>query len=125
MEQLRRSYTYEGERPEVFELKEAADIKAWLEPCVTSCKNITAAHQYTIEAKEIDGVTNAVTRVKQYARCSDEKWMTAGVLLQVGSHVHCIRPFVYFVRAFEFPAQCSSAMLTDVLFRVLPTVTSG
>ena len=83
MEQLRRSYTYAGERPEVFELKESADIKAWLEPCVYSCKNITAAHQYTIEAKEIDGVTNAVTRVKQYARCSDEKWMTAGVLLQV------------------------------------------
>lgn len=85
MEQLRRSYTLYGKPPEVYELKESADIKGWLGLCVESCSNVTSAHQYVIEPKAVDGSINAMIRVKQFARSSDDTWKNAGVILKVRS----------------------------------------
>ena len=67
----------------MFELKESADIRAWLQPVVEKCNTVTAAHQYVVERKVVGTVNKAVIRTKKYARSADDKWRTAGSILKV------------------------------------------
>jgi hypothetical protein len=80
---VKDAFTGRQGKPEVFDLKDTADVKAWLAPFTQSVSNITSSHQYVFERKVVGGEVKAVMSCKQFAACSDDKLVTVGPLLKV------------------------------------------
>ena len=80
-----KAFTGRQGKPEVFDLKDTADVKSWLAPFTNSVSNITGSHQYVFERKVVNGAVKAVLSCKQYAACSDDKLVNVGPMLKVRS----------------------------------------
>ena len=85
-----KAFTGRQGKPEIFDLKDTADVKSWLAPFTNSVNNITGSHQYVFERKVVNGETKAVLSCKQFAACGDDKLFTVGTMLKVRPSRLCL-----------------------------------